>query len=125
MLFRSVNTLKKRLLLLLGALLLLAGALPSKATFHVCYFAQGPATVYIDDQAVFGVENDPFRYGVHTVRLRPGVYTLAVRQPGGEVATTWFLYLHFNSTVVEYTRHEHDNEHTWYAMLHVGQFLPD
>ena len=126
MLYRFVDATKKQLLLLLGALVLLAGALPSEAMFHVCYFdPEGPATVYIDEKAVFRVANDPFSFVVHTARLRPGVHTLAVRKRGGEVVTTWFLYLHFNSTVVEYTLHENDNDHTWGATPYVGQFVPD
>jgi hypothetical protein len=51
--FASMNPLKKWLLL--GLLLFLAWALPSKASFYISYHGPAPATVSIDGNVAFTV----------------------------------------------------------------------
>lgn len=121
-----MNITKKRMLLLLGVLLVLAWLLPSEATFHVCYADPDrvPALVYIDDKAAFEVRNNPFRFSPYKTPLRPGAHTLALRN-GRTTVKTWFLYFHLNSTVVEYTLPNHYSDHTWDARLQLGRFSPD
>ena len=95
-----MNPIKKWLLL--GLLVFLAWALPSEASFYVSYQGPVPATVSIDGEAAFTLDTSSW-YSHHTARLRPGIHSLTLRQ-GGTVATTRFLYLHANSTAVEYGR---------------------
>lgn len=118
---RAMNPIKKRLLLL-GLLLLLIGIIPSKSTFYVSYFGSTPATVSIDDNAAFTITKN--WYSTHTARLRPGIHSLTLRQ-GGTVARMWFLYLHLNSTSVEYSHFQDMPGLTLDVRCHLGKVLWD
>ena len=127
LIYAMASTKKRLLLLSLGVTFLLVWlvwAIPSEATLHLYYVEQGPATVYIDDQAVLQLTDATPWFSRHQVRLRSGLHTLAVRHKG-TLVSTWFLYLHVNSVVVEYTPTARGNEHTFYAMEHIGKFLWD
>ncbi|AMR29469.1 hypothetical protein A0257_21820 [Hymenobacter psoromatis] len=116
---RAMNPIKKRLLLL-GLLLFLAWTIPSEPTFYVSYFGSTPATVYIDDEAAFTVTTN--WYSNHTARLRPGIHSLTLRRDG-TVIRTWFLYLHMNSTAVEYSHFQDKPGLTLDASWHLGRVL--
>ncbi|MFD2720610.1 hypothetical protein ACFST9_17955 [Hymenobacter monticola] len=113
---------------LVAILLVLACMIKSEATFHLMYFdAENPtipATVLIDQRPVFQVKNTPFKFEEYSTRLRPGLHTFALRQ-GNNVHTARFLYLHFNSNIVEFSSQELGGGYTWYVTPHVGEFLPD
>jgi hypothetical protein len=117
----SMTPIKKWLLL--GLLLLLAWAFPSEASFYVSYHGPAPATVSIDGEAAFPVDT-PSWYSHHTARLRPGIHSLTLRQ-GGTVAKSWFLYLHVNSTAVEYDYFQNQPGLALDTRWHMGQVLWD
>lgn len=109
--------------LLLGLLLVLAWALPSEASFYVSYHGPAPAAVSIDGRAAFTLAPSSW-YSHHAVRLRPGIHSLTLRQ-GGTVAKSWFLYLHGNSTAVEYDHFQNTPGLTLDTRWHLGKVLWD
>lgn len=116
-----MNSIKKWLLL--GLMLFLAWVIPSEASFYVSYQGPAPATVSIDGETAFAVDTSSW-FSHHTARLRPGIHSLTLRQ-GGTVTTTRFLYLHANSTAVEYGRFDGLAGLALDARWHLGKVLWD
>jgi hypothetical protein len=113
----------KKWLLLLGLMVLLVWMLPSEASFYISYRGPTPATVCIDGEAAFTLDASSW-YSHHTARLQPGIHSLTLRQ-AGTVAKARFLYLHANSTAVEYGQLNGTPGFTLDTRLHLGRVMFD